>query len=139
MTLSKTYDFLDKTDSSPGNLPWPLATKLPGSWHGNLPFFRELQDEIQKFERFIALWRLRDQLGELFKCSEDCEYKADSLESEPDSSVHDESWDCSARNYCPPGMTELEDREFIILDQWIPRMSEAVGKLSGIRDKMIAR
>lgn len=30
-------------------------------------------------------------------------------------------------------------REFIILDQWIPRLSEVVERLSGIREKMIAR
>lgn len=113
MRLSKTYDFIDETDPIPRYLPWPRVTKPPGRWHGNLPFFRELQDDVRRVEKFVNLSGLCDRLGGLFKCPEDCEYKGDSGDSEYDSSVHDESWDCSARNYRPPGTMELEDR-FVI-------------------------
>ncbi|KIO27528.1 hypothetical protein M407DRAFT_190231 [Tulasnella calospora MUT 4182] len=141
MRKSKTNNLADKTDPSPGYLPWAPATKLPGSWHSNIPFFRELLDEIQNFDKFVNLQGLCDQVGELFKCSEGCECEAEGSDESSDDSEAESSDDRDRleRNSCPPGTMELEDREFIILDQWIPRMSEAGEKLIELRGKMEAR
>ncbi|KIO27529.1 hypothetical protein M407DRAFT_23218 [Tulasnella calospora MUT 4182] len=133
--MKKSID--TKTDSSSGGLPWPPVAIASTTWHTNSPFFRDLLSDTQRLSKFMNLEGLGDRMKELSECSDDCSCKT--VSDEDSESEDSEAREGLGGNYCPAGMMKLENREFVVLEQWIPKMNEAVERLVEIRDRMVAQ
>ncbi|KAG8924748.1 hypothetical protein FRC01_011090 [Tulasnella sp. 417] len=73
-----------------------------------------------------------DSIRELLQYSDDtCDCITTSEESDGE--------ETSGEDYCPEGMLKLENREFVVLEQWLPKMNQAVERLVEIRDRMVVQ
>ncbi|KAG8961828.1 hypothetical protein FRC00_011092 [Tulasnella sp. 408] len=137
MKTGKSTDNLDdKADSKSGYAPWPPVTDVSTTWHTKSTFFQELLSDTDKLIKFMNLDGFCDRMRELLKYSSDTCSCISFSDDECDDVKVDKRLESK---YCPEGMMKLDHREFVVLEQWIPKMDEAVERLVELRDRMVTQ
>ncbi|KAG8961827.1 hypothetical protein FRC00_011091 [Tulasnella sp. 408] len=96
----------------------------------------DLLSDTNRLSKFINLDGFCDEIRELLQSSSDICSCMTSSNEEFDDGRASEGLESK---YCADGMMKLDNREFVVLDQWIPKMNEAVKRLVALRDRMVTQ
>lgn len=152
--MRSTEDHVDKTDAD--YLPWPRHTIISKPLHTNILFFRDLLSDLKTFDKLLNLDGICNLVGELLKSADVCQYSGrsnDNMESsDPDVGLDGNSsagmigpWTCSSSSWsirvagsCAH-RTTVYTRDFIILEEWIPRVKKITEMWIRIQKTLKAR
>ncbi|KAG8944590.1 hypothetical protein FRC04_001713 [Tulasnella sp. 424] len=126
----------DSDDSSSFEYPpWTEIDDISSAWHTNTPFFHKLLNDLQTFDTLLNSHGICAAVEGLVECDEECDCEEESSDGSEDSGDSD----YPDGEFCSAGRMGLENREFLILERWIPRVNEVVKQLVDIRDGMVNR